>query len=129
MAHVLIIDDEETVRRCLRMMLERDGYVVAEAPDGKAGVASCRERCPDVVLCDFLMREMNGLQTLQALRAELPRLPVILISGSLHGSPELQESARQFGACCVLPKPILREELLQAVQAALDAADAGTGQA
>ncbi len=80
---VLLIDDEEPVRKMARMMLTRLGVAVLEARDGIEAVAVFRQHRNEIgcVLCDLTMPRLDGWKTLEALRVIAPGFPVILSSG------------------------------------------------
>jgi CheY-like chemotaxis protein len=79
---VLVVDDEPDVRALLRRMLEREGYTVAEADNGRAALDRVRERRPSAVLLDLMMPEMDGFEFLEELRRdEAGRgIPVIVVT-------------------------------------------------
>ncbi|MHC1741794.1 MAG: response regulator [Syntrophobacteraceae bacterium] len=79
---LLTIDDEEAIRRSIRVFFEDSGFRVLEAPDGSAGLARFRQEHPDLVLVDLRMPGMSGLEIIDALRAEAPGTPVIVLSGT-----------------------------------------------
>jgi two-component system chemotaxis response regulator CheY len=66
----LVVDDSRIVRKVARRILESHGYAVREAEDGEKALFACRDAMPDCVLLDWNMPVMNGLEFLQALRAE-----------------------------------------------------------
>jgi PAS domain S-box-containing protein len=114
---LLLIDDEELVRRALRNVLETAGYSVLEAGCGTEGLATFqreRERIA-LVLLDRSMPEMSGEVVLERLVALGVRAPVMFVTGH-HGGIEAGHATR------VLPKPVDRETLLLAVREVIDAA-------
>ncbi|MGE3542265.1 MAG: response regulator [Candidatus Tectimicrobiota bacterium] len=120
MPAILIIDDDQQVRWVLRQMLEREGYVVFEAANGREGIRQHQHTPVDLVITDILMPEQEGLETIQALQ-RLPPVPrIIAISG---GTPRIGmdflPQAAMLGAQRTLQKPVRRQELLEAVQALL----------
>ncbi len=117
MARVLIIDDIAEARATIREMLERGGYEVIEASNGKEGLRMIEELAIDVVVTDILMPEMEGLETTRHLAKHKAHLPVIAITGSIE-SPYL-EAALAFGAVDALHKPFKQSQLLAAVGKAL----------
>src|SRR6187402_3799617 len=118
-ASVLIIDDDALVRGVFRRVLERTGALVVEAESGKAGLVSCREREPGVVLLDLRMPEMDGLDVLSTLVVEHPETPVIVVSG--QGTMTDAVEALRRGAWDFVSKPLPDSEILrQAVRRSLE---------
>jgi CheY-like chemotaxis protein len=78
---VLVIDDEPTALDLLRRILEGNGYEVLTAVNGQEGVSLFRRHPCDLVITDMVMPVQDGLQTILALRADFPGLPIIAISG------------------------------------------------
>lgn len=101
---ILIIDDDAGIRDLLALYLRSQGYVVDTRADGSAGLAQCRAAPPDLVLCDLRMPGMDGLEVLSFLRAELPDLPVVLVSGTGDVDDAIQ--ALKLGAADYVTKPI-----------------------
>lgn len=95
----LIVDDEPGVRRALRLMLEHLGLEVLVAGGGRQGLERLEEAPVDVVFLDLSMPDMSGEEVLRAIRARLPELPVVIMSG------HVQESADLVGAREILTKP------------------------
>lgn len=121
MARILIIDDDDQVRTLLRMILEREGHEVIEAPDGEVGVELYRKEPADVVITDIFMPEKEGLETIMDLRLEYPEVKLIAISGGGHlKAHEYLHMARKLGAQLTLTKPFERDELLEAVTGILE---------
>ena len=114
---VLIVDDGEMNRKVLRAALEREGHATEQAADGREALALLADRSVDVVLLDLVMPEMDGYETLAAIKADeaLRHLPVIVISGV----DELDSVVRciEMGADDYLPKPCSPRELLARVRA------------
>jgi len=124
MALILIIDDDTEIREVLRQILERAGYEVMEASDGREGINLYRERQADLIITDIVMPKKDGLETITDLKVEFPGSKIIAISGGgrLDPKPYL-ELAEGFGADRLLTKPFGHEELLEAVQALLGRSD------
>ena len=79
--HILVVDDEPSMRRYLRTMLEIDSYQVETAESGSDALERLQhEPAPDVVLLDLLMPELDGLQTLEKLRQLQPHQKVVMLS-------------------------------------------------
>jgi CheY-like chemotaxis protein len=123
MARVLVIDDDDAVRGAIRLILESNNYEIAAARDGRKGLAAAGPDI-DLVICDILMPQMDGIETIRKLRATRPDLPLIAISGSMardHNSsaPDYLSIAGKFGAIFQLQKPFRPNELLEVVRQAL----------
>ena len=110
---VLIVEDEQNMRRVLRGLLQREGYEVREASDGGHALELDAFEAADVVLTDLKMPHMNGLELLREIRARDPRLPVILLTA--FGTVGSAVEALKQGALDYLTKPFDPEELLEVV--------------
>ncbi len=108
---ILVIDDEETMRGYLRMVLEKEGYAVSDAANGHEGLAACHADLPDLVITDLVMPNKGGLETIRDLKRDFPQLHIIAISG--FGNDHEMQAARSLGADHVWPKVDLRINLLR----------------
>jgi len=117
-ALVMIVDDEEGIRETLSGILEDEGYESITASSGEEAVKKAKEITPDVVLLDVWLPGMDGIQTLQELKASHPDIPVIIISG--HANVEIAVKATKMGAYDLLEKPLSIEKVLLAVDRALE---------
>ncbi|MBN2565549.1 MAG: sigma-54-dependent Fis family transcriptional regulator [Candidatus Eisenbacteria bacterium] len=115
---ILIIDDEDSIRDYLSMMLEREGYAVSASEDGKKALRLNAKDDFDVVITDIQLPGMSGIEILSALRESDPTVPVIIITG--HASQESAIEALNIGAFYYLLKPVSNEELKQVVRNALE---------
>jgi hypothetical protein len=113
LGRILVADDEAGVRSLLRTALEQGGYEVIEAADGKQALKQARAGGVDLVITDIIMPEQDGIETIQALRKEMPGIGIIAISGRFE-APYLK-MAEMLGADAVLPKPVGIELLLARV--------------
>src|SRR5665213_1506848 len=118
MAKILLIDDEKSIRRSLREILEFEKYQVDEAEDGLIGFNKLISEQFDVVLCDVKMPKLDGLELLQKLANENNETPLIMMSG--HGNIETAVDAVKKGAYDFLTKPIDLNRLLVTLRNALD---------
>src|SRR6476659_8789884 len=107
---ILIIDDEESIRKSLSGALKDEGYRVNSASSGREGLDALRAERPDVVLLDIWMPEMDGLETIKQLKSEWPDQLVIMMSG--HGNIETAVKATKLGAFDFIEKPLSLERLL-----------------
>ena len=125
MARILIIDDESQIRSMLRLMLERVGYEIAEAPDGVEGIRQYRESPADLIITDLIMPNRDGIGMIIDLKKEFPRVKIIAMSGGGVNRPEgYLDGAKKLGATRTLTKPIDRDEMLQAVKDTLNEIEA-----
>jgi len=113
----LIIDDEPAVRKSLRMSLERAGYQVAEAGDGRTGLRLHAAAPADVIITDIFMPDFDGIETIRELRRVAPGVKVIVVSGGdSTGTLNMLDDAKLLGADRAFHKPLKSEELLGAVR-------------
>ncbi len=102
---ILIVDDDSRLLRIVGMYLTMEGYAVASAADGEAGLQEADRQLPDLIIMDIMMPGMDGIQACTQLRTN-PRtadIPVLLFS-ALSGSEDV-ERARQSGASHLITKP------------------------
>jgi DNA-binding NtrC family response regulator len=122
---ILVIDDDESVRRSMVRLLARVGYLPHGAANGDTGLQWLRANGADLVITDMQMPGKTGLEVLLELRACNPRLPVIAVSGGdLSRQLDLLGSAGLLGAVAMLLKPFTVDELTAAVRSALERAAA-----
>ena len=117
MTKILIIDDEAPIRRVLRDILENESYQVADASTGMEALQHIKEQDFDAIFCDIKMPEMDGIETLEAIRKESD-VPVIMLSG--HGTIETAVEAIKKGAFDFIPKPPDLNRMLITLRNALD---------
>jgi two-component system nitrogen regulation response regulator NtrX len=117
-ARVLVVDDEESIRDSLRMILEHDGYEVDEASGGGQALARIAQREPDAVLLDIKMPDMDGLTVLRSVREKGYVTPVIMITG--HGDVETAVEATKRGAFDFFEKPLQRDRVLLSLRNAVE---------
>jgi len=119
MARILLIDDNATLRALLQVQLEEAGHEVCEAASGAEGARLYRERGADLVLCDLVLPDKDGLETIRTL-CQAGGARVIAMTGEADlSSVGLLRAAEQLGASHSLRKPFATEELLAAVRGAL----------
>jgi len=115
---ILVVDDEEIVRRVIRLHLEREGWVGIEAGDGVEALEILKKEPIDLVLCDIKMPRMDGITLLKQLKGKGVPVPVIMISGFVDMETAI-EVLRQ-GAFDYLTKPIQRNVLILSVKRGLE---------
>lgn len=112
MAHILIIEDDALLRQTLRYTLERLGYDVTEASDGKEGLAVQKNAVCDLVIVDIIMPGIDGIKTIIELKRQSPSLKIIAMSGGGRGSADDYLSmAAKLGAKRTLAKPFSADDL------------------
>lgn len=115
---ILIVDDEEGIRESLSGILEDEGYDILTADSGEEAVRILRETSPDLIFLDIWLTGIDGIKTLQEIKAMKSDVPVIMISG--HGSIELAVKATQTGAYDFLEKPLSLERVLLVSKRAIE---------
>lgn len=127
MAKILVIDDEEDIRVVLKQVLERAGYDVCVAADGKEGLEVMAQQGADLVITDVIMPGIDGVATVQKIREKFLNTRIIVISGGGNVAPLEYEpgaiatnaylaSAENAGADRTMTKPFKRQELLDAIK-------------
>ena len=114
---ILVVDDSKLSRRTLRRILETAGFSVIEAEDGMSALERYFLDKPDVVLLDLVMTGMYGLEVLEKIRQMDPDARVIIASADIQSST--RELAERGGAAAVINKPLVAEDVLDALQKTL----------
>ena len=113
---VLLIDDEEAIRRVVSIALADEGYEMLTAADGESGLRLCQEESPQIVITDIRMPGMDGIEVLKRVKEDDPDKEVIVITG--FGDMALAIRALQADASDFVTKPIENEALLVALERA-----------
>jgi CheY-like chemotaxis protein len=102
--HVLVVEDDPSVRGLLQTLLIAEGYDVAVASDGLAGLVQASSRRPALILLDLMMPDLGGTRVLEELRGDpsLADIPVVVVTGKVDAIPRLQEV---LGVDSVFAKP------------------------
>lgn len=110
-ATLLIVDDDEGIRKLLEIMLEDQGYQTLSAPSGEMALAMVARQPPDLILLDAMMPGMDGYQVARHIKANVAtaNIPIIMLSGLSEQSARL--SGLEAGAEEVLSKPVVNDEL------------------
>lgn len=120
-AHILVVDDEESIRDLCARVLTRAGYAVVTAPSGEEAVVRLAQEAFDLLISDIRMPGISGLEVLERAKATFPQIRVVLITG--FGTPQMLTRAQQSGADRILTKPFNPMELLAAVRESLPRGD------
>src|SRR5262249_21172997 len=118
--HVLVIDDEDAIRRTLRLCLESAGYVVSLAARGEAGLAGAREEPPDLALVDLRLGGMDGIAVTRALAQDVPDAVVIVMTA--YATVDNAVEAMRSGASDYLAKPFTPASVKHVVARELESA-------
>jgi signal transduction histidine kinase len=113
---VLIVDDDKTMRILLRRILEKDGYIIEEAENGKQALVAYEQHEPDLILLDAMMPKLNGFQTCQQLRA-MPggqHIPILMVTAL--DDPKSVDLAFEAGANDYIIKPIRHAVVRRRIQ-------------
>jgi len=115
--HILVVDDEESIRCTFQAFLSQEGYTVSGAADCEEGIALLREEDVDLVFADIILPGRSGIELLKAAREIVPSVPVIMITGA----PSIDTAAEslRIGAFDYIVKPIRKNALLRSVNIAL----------
>ena len=114
---VMVVEDEEQVRKPIRLNLSKAGYDVIEVTDGAQAIAVLQADhglSIDTILCDIRMPKINGLEAIRHFRAHYPALPVVVLTG--YPDVELAATLMKQGVLDYLVKPVTREELLAVIE-------------
>ncbi len=121
MARIIVIDDQEPIRRVVRRALEKEGHEVLEASDGEIGEQLLERSPADVVITDIFMPGQDGILTLRQIRKRFPAVKVIVMSGGdSTGMMDLRRDAELLGAVKSLQKPFNARDIVDVVRAVLD---------
>lgn len=112
---ILVVEDNEKNRRLLRKVLEVTGYTVVEVETGEAGVQAAREHRPDLILMDYQLPDIDGIEAFRRIRADaaIPRMPIVAVTAS--AMPQDQKRMREAGFDGFETKPISVTALLATV--------------
>lgn len=118
---VLVVDDEEDVRKLVGRSLNKEGFEVIEAKNGEEGIQRINKGDTtynlDAVICDIRMPKINGVEAITYFRQEFPSTPVIVLTG--YPDVKLSADLMKKGVVDYLVKPVTHEQLVAAVQKAI----------
>ena len=84
MSTILVVDDHELTRKTLHRRLEKAGHSVIEAPNAKSGIKLLQSKTIDLILMDFMMKNMNGMQTFEKMKELKPEVPCAMVTAYAH---------------------------------------------
>jgi DNA-binding NtrC family response regulator len=113
MKHILIIDDDEKIRKIITIQLGKTEYKVFEAEDRAHAFGILGAEHIDVVLCDIKMKDTSGFVILDEIRHTRPETPVIMLTGFID--KKVSERAKELGSFECITKPVRREKLIETI--------------
>ena len=120
MASILVIDDEDEVRYAIRAVLEDQGHSISEAGTGRAGLEAIDSQPYDLVICDIIMPDKEGIETIVEIKQRLPDQKIVAISGGGRIKKEdYLAVAAAVGATYTVSKPFDADTLTDMVNAIL----------
>jgi CheY-like chemotaxis protein len=126
---VLVVDDEDDIRRLLRRVLVERGYDVVEAARGNEALQKVREHQPDLIVLDAMLPEIHGLDICRRVKEsqKYSHIPILLVSAVYRGWRFAEDLRESYGVQGFLEKPFKIADVIRAVEAALAHQDAGHG--
>lgn len=125
MASILVIDDDELLRRFVVALLERRNYSVQSADSGEAGIKLAAAADFDLVITDIVMPGTEGLETIKQIRRDKPDIKILAVSGGGSSKGDYLRYAERLGANAALAKPFEPVEFLDIVAALIKPAELG----
>jgi two-component system chemotaxis response regulator CheY len=123
LGRILVVDDEDQVRKVVRMTLTKAGYDVVEAEDGEKGIVAIKSGdnplMLDAIICDIRMPKVNGIEAIAYFRAQFPSVPVIVLTA--YPDPESAAGLLRQGVMEYLVKPVDPGKLTATVNKAVKA--------
>ena len=116
--HILVVDDELSMRELLEVMLTKEGYEVSCAENGSKAISMIEKTDYDLLLCDIRLGDISGIEVIKALKNQNQNTVIIMISA--YATTEAAVEAMNQGAYDFVPKPFDNEELKQTIKQALD---------
>ena len=116
--HILVVDDELSMRELLEVMLNKEGYEVSCAENGSKAISMIEKTDYDLLLCDIRLGDITGIEVIKALKKQNQDTVIIMISA--YATTEAAVEAMNQGAYDFVPKPFDNEELKQTIKKALD---------
>ncbi len=113
---VLLVDDELNLAEAMQRILALEGFQVRTAASGHQALDLCRAVAPYIVLLDFNMQDLNGLETYRRMRAIIPEVPVVMITGYGRSLRQAIEEAHQLGVKSCIEKPFKIQQIFESIR-------------
>ncbi|MBN1409400.1 MAG: response regulator [Spirochaetales bacterium] len=117
MTRVLIIDDDDKIRKIIRIQLHKYELEIFDVKEGIDGIVLLEKQEIDLIICDIKMRESNGIEILVRLKRDYPGIPVIMVTGFVD--KYYFDEVKMLGGYALLTKPIKMEKLVSTMEGAL----------
>jgi DNA-binding NtrC family response regulator len=117
-ARILVVDDEDDLRKLLTHFVSGAGYEVTAAEDGEQALEQLRKGAYDLALLDIMMPNMNGIELLKQIRQQSPGTKAIMLTGYTDLKNAME--AREFGARDFISKPFKMEDVLETIKRVLN---------
>lgn len=114
---VLVVDDENLIADSVAAILNRSGYAAISRYSGTQAIESIQEQCPDIIVSDVVMPDINGIQLAKAVRTLCPNARIVLFSGNVDTASLLDDASLEGYFFEILPKPVHPLQLLKALKA------------
>lgn len=114
---VLVVDDESLIADSVAAILNRNGYSAEAMYNGADALQSVREQCPDIIVSDVVMPDVNGIQLAKAVRSLCSKVRIVLFSGNVDTSSLLDDASMEGYFFEILAKPVHPLQLLKALKA------------
>ncbi len=114
-ATVLIVEDDESLRDFLAIVLSREGYRTAFASNGKEALASVAASAPSIIATDMMMPDMGGFEFIKQAQADFPEIPIIVITARKFDPAMKRDLENEPNVVAVLGKPLVFPKLVQAL--------------
>jgi CheY-like chemotaxis protein len=114
---VLVVDDESLIADSVATILNRNGYSAEALYSGADALQSVREQCPDIIVSDVVMPDVNGIQLAKAVRSLCPKTRIVLFSGNVDTSHLLDDASMEGYFFEILAKPVHPLQLLKTLKA------------
>lgn len=119
MALIIVIDDEEMIRKVIAAALKREGHAILEASDGAEALTLLKDTLPDLILTDIFMPERDGLEVIMSLQKDKRKVPIVAMTGAPDNAEMYLKAAKGLGASRILAKPFSIETLVRTINEAL----------
>jgi DNA-binding NtrC family response regulator len=118
MKKVLIIDDDERIRRIIKIQLHKTDLTLFEAENKDMAFTILEKESVDVIICDLKMKDTSGFTLLQELIEKYNQIPVIMLTGFIDQN--ISDKSKRIGSFAFITKPVRREKLIETINRAIN---------